>query len=235
MKNSDLVFSASLGITVAIFVANMPNFNYNVDNNSKHTIEEEESNAEDHEREVEEMTEVISSTLKHKPHLRKFFGLDNDAGAASHTVSSSEAETTLLLDQTEMTEAVSSTLKDKPHLRKFFGLDNTSTATSHATSISAAETSISSEHSDNPWINTPDPANKDRSKLKEMVRKAQQSEMDDEEISVILIRAVIGIAMVGGVVVSANIMTKGEVGRFLVGMFPVEAAALGLKEYFEKV
>jgi len=69
----------------------------------------------------------------------------------------------------------------------------------------------------------------------DMDEEDMDSEMDDEEISVILIRAVIGIAMVGGVVVSANIMTKGEIGRFLVGMFPVEAAALGLKEYLEKV
>lgn len=198
MANADLLLSVGVGLVIAVGVACMPNFEANKvkspgDVTNKEIVENSQQQEEENEKQIEEMTEVISSALQHKPHLRKFFGLDDKA---PHSTQSKVND---------------SPTQDNVHPEE-------------------------SESSDNPWINTPDPnSDEEKEKLRNMIRKAQSSEMQDDEVTEVLFRAVMGVVMIGGLVYSANVMSKGEVARFLVGMFPVEAAALGLKASIEQV
>jgi hypothetical protein len=192
-NHGDLVTSAAIGLVVA---AGVISFNKTNPSGEVATVKEgeetppptemEEPTAQSNES-VEEMTEVISKTLKRKPHLRKFFGL-GDKNAPAPPV--------------EALDDAHNTTQD----------DNAS--------------------SGNVWIDTPDP---EKEKIRDFVRKAQASEMEDEEIGAVLFRAGFGVLMVIGFVYSVNVLSKGEVARFLVGMFPVEAEALGLKDYFQRV
>lgn len=192
-NHSDLVASAAIGLVVAVGVIS---FNKTNPSGEVTTVKDEDENPSKVETEdpssqsaesVEEMTEVISKTLKRKPHLRKFFGLgDANAPAPSEEALNDAHDTS--------------------------GDDNTS--------------------SGNVWIDTPDP---EKEKIRDFVRKAQESDMNDEEIGAVLFRAGFGVLMVIGFIYSVNVLSKGEVGRFLVGMFPVEAEALGLKDYLQRL
>lgn len=233
-NHGDLVTSAAIGLVVAAGVISFNKTNPSGeitkvkeghDNSPQNETEEPNSQSAES---VEEMAEVISKTLKRKPHLRKFFGLGDENAAAPPVGESNDGSVE------EMTEDISKTLERKPHLRKFFGLgDENATAPSAEALNDAHDTTQDGRASSgNVWIDTSDP---EKEKIRDFVRKAQASEMEDEEIGAVLFRAGFGVIMVIGFIYSVNVMSKGEVARFLVGMFPVEAEALGLKDYFQRV
>ena len=65
---------------------------------------------------------------------------------------------------------------------------------------------------------------------------AAEVEMEEPFISnaVRIIEKLMLVACVVGGIWSLNVMTQGDVGRMIVGIFPKEMELLGLKEYFEQ-
>lgn len=113
----------------------------------------------------------------------------------------------------ETDEKVKETLQKSPHLRKFFGVsdEDMSEQKSSDENIADATKSILSENYDQQIL--------------------EDASVDDP---IFKVRFALSVVVCCGGIYAANIVSNGDFGRFICGMFPVETEALKIKSWLER-
>lgn len=139
-------------------------------------------------------------------------------------------------DNVEISREVEATLEKSPHLKKFFGVavspptttlnskdTNAGTSISPVDSVSKNETVLH----DNKLLNPP--------LLKEVLQNIADDELDEDDFMTMCVGWILTFGMTMAFLFAVNLVSKGEVGRMIAGMFPVETTALGIKQMLERL
>lgn len=111
----------------------------------------------------------------------------------------------------ESDEKVKETLQKSPHLKKFFGVTDAD--------MFEQTTGESSDNTSNKLLSE----NFDQS--------LEDASVDDP---IFKLRFALSVVVCCGGIYAANVVTNGDFGRFVCGMFPVETEALKIKSWLER-
>lgn len=149
---------------------------------------------------------------------------------------------TVKVDNDEISEEVVATLEKSPHLKKFFGVpdaqlskdqkvDDTNSKTAQNESENAVEKEVIEEEAATPKRG----AVQKPPSLKAAIQGIADEDLDEDEFLTICVGWILTIGMCLAFLFAINLASKGEVGRVIAGMFPVETTALGIKQMLEKL
>lgn len=137
-------------------------------------------------------------------------------------------------------EDIQKVLNQSPHLKKFFGVDNVVTDTKLAPDLSpntAEDKPIDETDSTATASESTLRPDSQRDTLKKILGdQAFDSETNLEETDALAwISWILFLALCAAGLYFLNVGSKGEFGRFIAGIFPVETSALKIKDYLERV
>lgn len=147
------------------------------------------------------------------------------------------------VDNDEISEEVVATLEKSPHLKKFFGVpdaqpskdqkvDDTNSKTTQNESENAVDKEVIEEEE---AAKSKRGAVQKPPSLKAAIQGIADEDLDEDEFLTICVGWILTIGMCLAFLFAINLASKGEVGRVIAGMFPVETTALGIKQMLEKL